>query len=129
MDSTGKLIVSTYLANDAIPIDKSFITVTKSDENPPTLLGVRLTDKSGKTNAIEIDTPDVEYSLSPGNENIPFTSVDVRVDHPETYTVIVKNVQVFSGQTSISNVMLLPLPENPSPDERQKIYIITPQNL
>lgn len=129
MAGTGKLIVNTYFSNDTIPIENSFITVTKSDENPPTLLGLRLTDKSGKTEAIEIDTPDVEYSLTPDNGTIPFTSVDVRVDHPETYTVITKNVQVFPGQTSVSNIMLLPLPENPSPEERQKIYIITPQNL
>ena len=130
MAQKGSLIVNTFLANETIPVPGALITVTKREDGKNILIAVRKTDSEGKSSPIEIETPDVEYSLTPDNNGvIPFTSVDVRVDHPATYTQITENVQIFPNETSVENVELIPLKDNVFSDERKETNIITPQEL
>ena len=129
MASDGSLIVNTFLANESIPVKDAIITVTEKDGDKTLLIGIRRTDENGKTSPIIIKTPDKEYSLEPQDEVKPFTSVDVRADHPATYTSITENVQIFPGQISIENVMLIPLEDNVKEDDRQNTTNITPQEL
>lgn len=129
MASEGTLIVYAFLANESIPVEKAVVTVTAADGDKTELLGVRLTNSSGRTEPIKISTPDVEYSLEPQNTEVPFTSVDVRVDHPAAYTVATRNVQIFPGQVSLENVRLIPLEDNVSQDNKTEYVDITPQNL
>ena len=93
------------------------------------VLALRRTDRSGKTTPITIETPDIRYSLTPQSETVPFTSVDVRVEHPSAYTAISENVQIFPGQVSLENVMLLPLEDNETDKNKKEITIVTPQDL
>jgi len=129
MASSGNLIIYTFMANETIPVENAVVTVTQSVYDKQLLLGVRLTDESGRTTPIKIETPDVEYSLQPQDTEIPFTSVDVRVDHPSTYTAITQNVQIFPGQVSLENVRLIPLEDNVKDDNRREYVDITPQDL
>lgn len=130
MSQKGRLVVSTFLAGETIPVPDALVTVTQKNKDKNILVGIRKTDSNGKTTPIEIETPDVEYSLTPDNNGvIPFSSVDVRVDHPATYTQITENVQIFPNEISVENVSLIPLKDNVKEDEREEITIITPQEL
>lgn len=129
MASSGNLIIYAFMANETIPVESAVVTVTQAVGDKQLLLGVRLTDESGRTSPVRIEAPDVKYSLQPQDTEIPFTSVDVRVDHPSTYTVITRNVQIFPGQVSLENVRLVPLENNVKEDNRREYIDITPQDL
>ena len=129
MASQGSLIIYTFMANETIPVRDAVVTVTQKKGEENLLLAIRKTDSSGKTTPIAIETPDVGFSLEPQEEVVPFTSVDVRADHPATYTAITKNVQIFPGEVSLENVMLIPLEDDVAEDDRKETTNIPPQDL
>lgn len=128
MNGNGNIIARVTLASESIPVKDAVVTATTMKEDKQIFLGTRRTDENGKTTPIEVETPDIEYSLEPENSVKPYTSVDIRVDHPSAYTVIIRNVQVFSDNTSLVNVSLIPLREGIDEGE-QEIIEITSQNL
>lgn len=128
MNGNGKIIARVTLASESVPVKDAVVTATTLDGDKQILLGIRRTDENGKTTPIDVETPDIEYSLEPENGVKPYTSVDIRVDHPSAYTVLIRNVQVFSDNTSLVNVSLIPLREGIDSGE-QEIIEITSQNL
>ena len=128
MNKQGSVIARVTLANENIPVKGAIVTITYSDGENAVLLGTERTDENGKTTTVYVDTPDIEYSLAPEDEVKPFKSVDVRVDHPSSYPVLLRNVQVFSDNVSIVNVSLVPFEEGDNKKE-ERIIVITPQNL
>ena len=128
MAGKGNIVARVFLARESVPVSNAIVTVTKEEGGNQILLGTRRTDENGKTSPIEVDTPNIEYSLEAENEIKPYLSVDIRVDHPSAYTVIIRNVQVFADNTSIMNVSLIPLREGDKVNE-QEVIEISPQNL
>lgn len=128
MAQTGNIIARITLAKETLPVKDAVVTASAEQDGKTVLLGTRRTDENGKTTPIEVETPNVEYSLEPENQVVPFASVDVRVDHPSAYTVLIRNVQVFPDNTSLVNVSLIPLEEGIDSGESEVIEI-TPQNL
>ncbi len=128
MNGNGKIVARVTLASESVPVKDAVVTATTSDGDKQILLGTRRTDENGKTTPIDVETPDIEYSLEPENSIKPYASVDIRVDHPSAYTVLIRNVQVFSDNTSLVNVSLIPLREGIDSGE-QEIIEITSQNL
>ena len=85
-----------------------------------------LKTRSGNTLPTVIETPDAWESQSPGQE-APFSLCDVWVECPGYQLLLVQNVQIFSGVTSIQDLPLIPLAEATGrPASRVDI---TPQNL
>ena len=117
----GYIMVQVSAANRAIPIEGANVLVAEASENGEHLVRVLKTDRSGKTDTIEVETPPAENSLIPEGEN-RFSKFNIRVDYPGYYTVELVNVPVFSGQKSIQSVSMIPLEENA---ERGKIITVT----
>lgn len=125
----GRLLVRTYISNMLIPIKNTRITVTQNNGNGEEILAFRLTDENGKTDIIEIDTPDIGLSLDQTNTTTPFTSVNIRVEKEGFVIFVIENVQIFSDRLSEQNVEMIPLPEKAEYDEFNNVFIVTPQNL
>lgn len=125
----GRLLVRTYISNMLIPIKNTRITVTQNNGNGEEILAFRLTDENGKTDIIEIDTPDIGLSLDQTNTTTPFTSVNIRVEKEGFVIFVIENVQIFADRLSEQNVEMIPLPENADYDEFNNVFIVTPQNL
>ena len=128
MNGNGKIIARVTLASESVPVKDAIVTASTNVDDKQILLGTRRTDENGKTTPIDVETPDIEYSLEPENSVKPYTSVDIRVDHPSAYSVLIRNVQVFSDNTSLVNVSLIPLREGID-EGSQEIIEITSQNL
>lgn len=128
MNGNGKIIARVTLASESVPVKDAIVTASTNVDDKQILLGTRRTDENGKTTPIDVETPDIEYSLEPENSVKPYTSVDIRVDHPSAYSVLIRNVQVFSDNTSLVNVSLIPLREGID-EGTQEIIEITSQNL
>lgn len=150
MAGKGTLVVQLYTARRAIPIMGAAVTVSKKVDEDTELIAFRSTNQNGITEPIEIVTPDISESLSPGgqpagNGNVqggmsdaeeagsggtgqPFTVVDIQIDHPQYYSVLIENAQIFPDQESRQRLQLIPLPQFMSGSDNI-IINVTPQNL
>lgn len=124
----GYIVFQVYTSRGPIPIAGAYASVTKGNSDKRELLGFRITDEDGRTDPIAIETPPKGLSLEPGAEE-PFALCDIRVDHPEYYTVHVKDVQIFDGLTSLQQVQMIPLQEEAPVNERSETFTVAAQNL
>lgn len=125
----GSLLVRTYIGNMLIPIRDVRVTVTENNGNGEEILAFRLTDENGKTDIIEINTPDMELSLNQDNTLKPYKSVNVKVEKEGFIIFVIKDVQVFANRLSEQNIEMIPLPEKSEYNEFSNTYTVTPQNL
>lgn len=84
------------------------------------------TDENGFTKTITLSAPNQALSESPGNPS-PYTMVDITAEKEGFYTIVIKNVQIFSGEVTQQQIQMLPVPENG--EVRTVVYVLTPQNL
>ncbi|MBO5408519.1 MAG: hypothetical protein J6A61_03845 [Clostridia bacterium] len=131
MPEKGSLVVFVTTARMAIPIKNAKISIFKPKTKE--LLGFRTSDAQGLSEPFETETPDVGLSLTPQNgenpSDVPFSVFDVQIDHPMYQSILIEDVQVFSGRKSIQNADLIPLSEYANPQESTVTYPITPQLL
>ena len=108
----GTLYVQVSAASGAVPIPGATVVVRAlDDENTIRTLGVFLTDESGITAPISIQTPSVSESLTPGGKK-PFSEITAEVSKDGYYTAVNLNIPIYPGITSIQPVGLIPLPES-----------------
>ncbi len=130
MADYGYIMARVYTSRGEIPIKNASVIVESEDYS--SILGARVTNENGKTSPIQIVTPEKSLSESSNgtsNGEIPFTSVNIRISHPAYYTVLVKNAQVFPGQTTIQNAEMIPLPQRSDYNFRLEEFNVTSQAL
>ena len=128
MPASGFLNVRVFASNAQLPIAGATVSITQAAQTGTRLLAVRLTDESGRISTVRIDTPEKSESLSPGLP-IPFTSVDVTVDHPDYTRALLENVQIFTGIVTQQNVELIPLSARPDVHNMTDVVNTTAQGL
>ena len=125
---TGFLTAQVYTSRGAIPIEGASISIFTDLPEGRNLLGFRSTDLSGKTSPIPLDAPDRSLSQHP-SQSKPFASYILQADHPLYYTIVVKDIQVFDGSTSVQNIEMIPLEEGAAYDQRLNVFPVTPPAL
>lgn len=108
----GRLVVNVYVDNIAQPISNANVNIVGENTN----INV-LTDESGKTPEIELNAPDIEYSLEPQDLVRPFSEYNITVNKEGLETSIVNSVQIFSDIISYQDVFL----SIPNEDNAQNI--------
>lgn len=131
MSSMGYVLVRVYASQMTIPIAGASVFITQLDAGgQERLLGTRVTDRSGKTELIEIPTPDAILSQEPNETNVaPFAVCNIWVSHENYHTAFIQNVQVFAENESIQNVEMIPLDAAHTRQNEVETVYITPQNL
>jgi len=124
--STGYLTVHAYTSNAQLPLEDVAISITATDG---TAIALRITDRSGQIQPVQIPVPDRSASQSPGNSQTPYTAVNLyarlRGFEQEEY----ENIQIFPETTTNQNVELIPLSELPGKWNQTAIFNTPPQNL
>lgn len=121
--SLGYLVVNTTAAQKIIPVKNTRITISQNEETDKSFMS----DESGKSPVVEINTPDISLSESPGPDAIPFATVNVLAEKEGFYSTAINNVQIFPERTAILYVNMVPIPEF---RENTPLNIETlPQNL
>ncbi|MBE6954984.1 MAG: spore cortex-lytic protein [Ruminococcaceae bacterium] len=130
MAQQGSFIANVYTSNSSIPIAGATVIVTRkaAGQNEPELLGLQITDGSGRTRAIAIPTPDASVSQQPEG-GVGWTTIDVSAHHPRYEQIFVHGVQVFPGVETVQNFQLIPLALNPEIWNRSESFDIPPQEL
>lgn len=131
MPSSGTLTVRTYTSDAQLPVSGATVTITQPTDNGMRLIATRITDRNGLITPVRIVTPDKIDSESPAAPNapIPWTNVDIAIDHPDYDRVLVENAQIFAGIDTMQNIKLLPLQVNPDLLNMTEVVNTPPQSL
>lgn len=126
MASTGYIQVRAYTSVARYPLQNVAIAVTATDG---TALAMRLTDRNGLIDPIEIPVPDKSESQTPDPPENPFTTVNLYA-HLQGYEQIeAENLQVFADTITSQNLEMIPLSEFPNAWDKTEIFDTPPQNL
>ncbi|MEE0109291.1 MAG: hypothetical protein UEP57_00150 [Oscillospiraceae bacterium] len=126
LPATGYIQVRAYTSTAQFPLKDVAITVTASDG---TAIAMRLTNRNGQINPIEVPVPDKSESQEPEPGEKPFTSVNLYARLKGYEQVESENLQVFADTTTIQNLEMIPLSELPNQWDQSAIFNTPPQNL
>lgn len=122
----GYIDVLAYSSLAQIPLENVAITVTASDG---TALAMRLTDRNGGIDPIEIPVPPPSAGLTPDTGVVPFTSINLFARVEGFEQVENENVQVFPGTVTQVDLEMIPLSELPSSWDKVTVFDTPKQNL
>ena len=127
MPYSGTLITRVFTSRGQLPIDDATVSVVlHRNSGRQHLLSIQTSNRNGNTTPVSIETPDPQSSLVP-NQPDPFTLCDIWVERRGFQLLLVGNVQIFPGVTSIQDLPLIPLPESTG-RPAEKVTIL-PQDL
>ena len=126
MASTGYLQAHIYTSNAQLPLSNVAVVVTSPDG---TAIAMRITDRSGLIDPIEIPVPPLEESQEPGSGERPYTQVNLIAELPGYERIEAENLQIFAGTTTYQNLEMIPLSSKPFGQNQTIRYITPPQNL
>lgn len=126
MASTGYLQAHIYTSNAQLPLSNVAVVVTSPDG---TAIAMRITDRSGLIDPIEIPVPPLEESQEPGSGERPYTQVNLIAELPGYERIEAENLQIFAGTTTYQNLEMIPLSSKPFGQNQTIHYITPPQNL
>lgn len=89
---------------------------------PDSTLEQLSTNQSGQTDTLELDTPPLEYSMEP-SDNQPFSEYTITVNADGYEPASISGCDLFSGETAIQTVELIP-----TTDENDSQNIVIPAN-
>lgn len=126
MPETGYIQVRAYTSTAQFPLKDVAITVTSEDG---TAIAMRLTDRNGQIEPIEIPVPDRSESLEPDPPETPFATVNLYARLRSYEQVESEHLQVFADTTTYQNLEMIPLAELPGGWDQTVVYDTPPQNL
>ena len=126
MPSNGYIQVHAFTSNAQIPLEDVAVTVTASDG---TAIAMGLTDRSGRIRPIEVPTPPLAESQTPGSPESPFTTVTLHARLRGFEQIEADDVQIFANTVTLQELEMIPLSELPSQWDKAEIFQTPPQNL
>ena len=126
MSATGYITVRAYTSIAQFPLQNVAIAVTAPDG---TAIAMRLTDRNGLIDPIEIPVPDKAESQSPDPPERPYAIVNLYARLKGYEQIESENLQVFADTTTNQNLELIPLAELPQQWDQNVVYFTPPQNL
>ncbi|MBQ1410570.1 MAG: spore cortex-lytic protein [Oscillospiraceae bacterium] len=125
----GFIKVQTVTSRAEIPVAGATVTVsTLRPGQGQVLLSVQRTDESGMTALVAVPTPDLANSLTP-NQPQGWTDVRVGASHPNYDGVVVRDVQIFPGVTTLQELILVPRGGMPTDLGETEDITVPPQDL
>ncbi len=125
----GFIKVQALTSRAEVPVDGATVTITEGDPGSGMdLLSLQRTDESGLTDAVSIDTPALQNSLSPDQAK-GWTDVTVTGSHPDYGGIVVNRVQVFPGITTVQEIILIPRGAFPTDQGEIETFDVPPQGL
>lgn len=115
----GRLQINVTANVGLIPIQDASITISYTGE-PDSAIETLTTDSSGQTEAVTLNAPPLEYSLTPDSP-MPYSEYTLTVTAPGYESVTVSGVEVLPEVTAMQNIEMIPL--ETSQEESERIVI------
>lgn len=103
----GTLLFQVTGGQGAFPIGGATVVITKNLTDGHALSITTTTDESGKTQEFSLPAPSRNLSQTPGGRDV-FATYDAVISAPGHVTVIVHDIPIFDGITTIQPVNLAP---------------------
>ena len=110
MPYSGTLITRVFTGRGQIPVRNAVVSVVQHRADGDHLLDLQTSDRSGNTAPITIETPSPQNSQTP-NQPPPFSLCDIWAEHSGYRLLLIRDVQIFPGITSVQELPLIPLSE------------------
>lgn len=101
----GTLLFQVTGGQGAVPIAGATVVISKALPNGHTLSVTTTTDESGKTSEFSLPAPDRDKSQTPGGTDV-FAVYDALISAPGTVSVMVQDIPIFDGVTTIQPIDL-----------------------
>lgn len=121
----GSLNVYVVDDNTGIPLTDATVRIATDDAENTTLVESP-TDSLGRLSEVELPAPPLEYSMEPG-DNKPYSEYSIFVSAPGYEEVEVNGAEIFSGETAIQQISLLPV--SPSEPSSAELFVIPDHTL
>ena len=112
-DDFGTLRVRATSASGALPISGAVIHIIGADEENRDFAKSLITDNDGITPKVDLPTPKKSYSLTPEDEETPYSLYDVEAVADGYYTKRIVGVAIFSGINAILPLNMIPTSPHP----------------
>lgn len=116
----GRLIIRVLVDNIAQPLEGATVNISGENVNLSFV-----TDESGKTPFIELEAPDISYSLEPQNIVRPFSIYNIVVTKAGLGTSSIIGAQVYAGIDSFQDVFF----ESSQGGSGRNITVVSPPTL
>ncbi len=120
----GTLQVHLFNQSNGNPIEGAKIVLSYTG-NPSQTLEEVTTDDSGNTETITLDTPPLEYSMEP-NENQPYAEYTIQVQAPGYRDITISAIDVLPGEKAIQEVEM---EAQDAPGNQYEDIVIQPHTL
>lgn len=107
---TGRLQINIFGETVATPLANAKISISRS-ENSNEIVEELITNSSGKTDILNLETPPIEYSLSP-NSPKPYAEYDATINQEGFEPTVIKGIQILPNSLASQNVFLNKVAEN-----------------
>lgn len=104
---TGKLQISVTSSIGAAPIPNASIEISYTGD-PNSVIEKVETDSNGQTELITLDTPPLEYSMAP-SENQPYSEYTFQISAPDFEPLTIAGAELMSGVTALQDARLSPI--------------------
>lgn len=121
----GSLNVYVVDDNTGIPLSDATVRIATDDAENTTLVESP-TDSLGRLSEVELPAPPLEYSMKPG-DNKPYSEYSIFVSAPGYEEVEINGAEIFSGETAIQQISLLPV--SPSEPSGAELFVIPDHTL
>lgn len=122
----GYIDVLAYTSVAQIPLQDVAITITATDG---TAIAMRLTNRNGSIDPIEIPVPAPSAGQRPDTGVRPYTPVNLYARLEGFEQVENENLQVFPNTVTRLNLEMIPLSELPSSWDKTAVFDTPAQNL
>jgi peptidoglycan hydrolase-like protein with peptidoglycan-binding domain len=122
--SFGELEVNVVTATGFRPIEGATVSISYTGV-PNAQVEEFTTNSIGRTEAIQLPAPPLEYSMEPTQQNQPYAMYTVTISAPGYKTVEVNGTEVLPNVTCVQPVELVPIADDGEGD----LYVIPPHTL
>jgi len=126
MSATGYIQVRAFESFAQLPLEDVAITITAADG---TAIAMRLTNRNGRIDPVEIPVPDLSESQTPDPPERPYATVNLYAHLRGYEQVEAENLQVFPGIVTVQDLQMIPLSELPAAWNQTAVFDTPPQNL
>ncbi|MBO5129391.1 MAG: hypothetical protein J6B95_03480 [Oscillospiraceae bacterium] len=126
LSATGYIQVYAFTGKARIPLADVAISVTAPDG---TAIAMRVTNRNGLIEPIEIPVPDIEAGQTPDTGQIPFTRVNLYARLKGFEQIENEDLQVFPETTTDQDLEMIPISELPDTWDRRELFVTPAQNL
>ncbi len=104
----GSVKISVVSAIGLIPVENATVVISYTGD-PDAPITTLTTDNSGQTPTVELPAPPLNLSLSPDNEQQPYSEYNIYVTAPDYEPVLISGSEIFADELSLQPIFMNPL--------------------